>query len=238
MFPNSVNAAAFEAVNDKAGVVVLVATDVVNNGLKLPELKDVTPPPVAPVAPGGTYGRMVQAESGGQNYTPQGTPVTSPAGAMFATQVMPATAQQPGFGIQPAQSQTPEEYNRVGQEYYQALLKKYNGDEQRAAAAYNMGPGAVDRNIAQNQGQFNVGQAPKETQGYLGRVLNAVVPSAQAAPVAPQAPAVPGTQVTPGRYVDLANSQGPRVGYQQPGPVAYGHALCGHAAHLRWVLHR
>lgn len=175
-----------------------------------------------PVAPDSTYGRMVQAESGGQNFDAQGRPLTSPKGAMFASQVLPSTAQNPGFGIRPAQAQTPEEYNRVGQEYYQALLKKYNGDEQRAAAAYNMGPGAVDRNIAQNQGQFNISQAPKETQGYLNRVLNAVVPSAQAAPVAPQQPAVPGTQVTPGQYVNLANSQGPRVPYQQPGPVAPG----------------
>ena len=43
-----------------------------------------------------------------------------------------------------------------------------------AVAAYNMGPGAVDKNIAQNQGQFNVAQAPQETQGYLGKVLGGV----------------------------------------------------------------
>ena len=139
-----------------------------------------------PVSP-DTFARMQQAESGGRDYTATGQPLTSPAGAMFKNQVMPSTAAQPGFGIRPAQSQTPEEYNRVGQEYYQALLKKYNGNEQLAAAAYNMGPGAVDQNLARNQGQFNVAQAPRETQGYLdkvfrgvGNVVNAVIPSAQA----------------------------------------------------------
>lgn len=162
----------------------------------------MTPTVVSPVAPDTTFGRMVQAESGGQNYTPTGAPLTSPKGAMYANQVMPATAENPGFGVRPAQAQTPEEYNRVGQEYYQALLQKYNGDEKLAAAAYNMGPGAVDRNIQQNQGQFNVATAPKETQGYLqkvlGPVLNAVVPSAQAKEVVPAAPVAPvAPQVAP-----------------------------------------
>ena len=143
----------------------------------------------APVSP-DTFARMQQVESGGRDYNAQGQPIVSPAGAMFKNQVMPATAANPGFGVTPAQAQTPEEYNRVGQEYYNAMLKKYGGNEQLASAAYNMGPGAVDRNIAQNQGQFNVAQAPKETQGYLGKVfgpiVNAVIPSAQAGELTPQ----------------------------------------------------
>ena len=160
------------------------------------------PTAAGPVSP-DTFARMQQAESGGRDFDAQGRPLTSPAGAMFKNQVMPATAANPGFGVRPAQAQTPEEYNRVGQEYYQALLKKYNGNEQLAAAAYNMGPGAVDRNMAQNQGQFNVAQAPRETQGYLGKVFNAIIPSAQAGTlppgqaqrpptITPQGPVAPG----------------------------------------------
>jgi hypothetical protein len=168
-------------------------------------------PSAGPVAPDSTYGRMLQVESGNKDFDAQGRPVTSPKGAMFASQVMPATAANPGFGIRPAAAQTPEEYNRVGQEYFQALLQKYNGDEQKAIAAYNMGPGAVDRNIAQNQGQFNVATAPQETQSYLRRVgervLGAMVPSAQAAtPVAPTATTQPARIVPPGQTVNLANS--------------------------------
>ena len=172
-----------------------------------------------PVSP-ETYNRMIQAESGGRNFTPQGQPLTSPKGAMFAAQVMPATAAQPGFGVRPAQAQTPEEYNRVGQEYYQALLNKYNGNEQLAAAAYNMGPGAVDKNIQRNQGQFNVAQAPQETQGYLnkvfqgvGRAVEGMIPSAQAATLPqPQAGAGRGTmgmpQVFPEEGVAVATGRG------------------------------
>ena len=44
LFPNQVFAAAVESVNESAGVVVGVATAVVNNGDKVPALKDVTVP--------------------------------------------------------------------------------------------------------------------------------------------------------------------------------------------------
>lgn len=190
------------------------------DGTQTVTTKQVAQPTVAaPISP-ETYQRMIQAESGGQNFTPQGQPLTSPKGAMFAAQVMPATAAQPGFGVRPAQAQTPEEYNRVGQEYYQALLKKYNGNEQLAAAAYNMGPGAVDKNIQRNQGQFNVAQAPRETQGYLnkvfqgaGQAITNMFPSAQAGTLPqPQAGAGRGTmgmpQVFPEEGVAVATGRG------------------------------
>jgi soluble lytic murein transglycosylase len=140
-----------------------------------------------------TYDRMLQAESGNRDYDAQGRPITSPKGAMFASQVMPSTAAAPGYGIKPAQSQTPEEYNRVGREYYQAMLKKFNGNEQAVAAAYNAGPGKVQQNISQNNGQLNVAQLPKETQSYVGKVfqgvgnaVNNMIPSAQASTLPPQ----------------------------------------------------
>jgi hypothetical protein len=145
--------------------------------------------PIAPVVPNQTYNRMLQVESNNQNYTPSGQPVTSPKGAMFAAQVMPATAQNPGYGITPAQSQTPEEYNRVGQDYFNAMLKKYNGDQTLATAAYNAGPGRVDKavQIASTQGGDVLQYLPKETQNYVQKV--GVQPQqTQQAPVAPVNP--------------------------------------------------
>lgn len=154
-----------------------------------------TPEALSPINPNAptlvnpkddTYNRMLQVESGNRDYTKSGQPVTSPKGAMFASQVMPATAANPGYGVRPAQSQTPEEYNRVGREYYNALLQQFNGDTQKAAAAYNAGPGRVQQNIRQNNGQMNVSQLPTETQGYLQKIGNAVgnmIPSAQAGTV-------------------------------------------------------
>lgn len=123
--------------------------------------------PIQPTSP-DDFVRIRQIESGNRDFTPQGQPVTSPKGAMFASQVMPATAQQPGFGIRPAQSQTPEEYNRVGQEYFQAMRNRYN-DDTVAAAAYNAGPGRVDQALkrAQETGQPFTNFLPQETQQYI-----------------------------------------------------------------------
>jgi hypothetical protein len=139
-----------------------------------------TPTVTAPIAPDQTYGRMLQAESGNRDFDRQGRPVTSPKGAMFASQVMPATARQPGFGIRPAAAQTPDEYNRVGREYFDAMRRQFPGDEAAAIAAYNAGPGRVQQNIRANQGQMNVAQLPRETQQYLQRVQGGAAQPSQA----------------------------------------------------------
>lgn len=88
------------------------------------------------------------AETGNKDFNPDGTPVTSVKGAKYAMQVLPSTAQNPGYGIQPAQSDTPEEYNRVGKELLQAMLQRYSGNQTLAIAAYNAGPKTVDNLIA------------------------------------------------------------------------------------------
>lgn len=85
------------------------------------------------------------AESRDRDYVRPGVPVRSPRGALFGMQVMPATARDPGFGIRPAQSETPEEYNRVGVNYLQAMHRRYGGDPARMWAAYNWGPGNADK---------------------------------------------------------------------------------------------
>ncbi len=87
------------------------------------------------------------AESGGRDTNPDGTPVTSPVGAKYGMQVMPATAANPGHGIAPAANDSPAEYNRVGLQLLNALVKKY-GEPAQAWAAYNAGEGNVDKAIA------------------------------------------------------------------------------------------
>jgi hypothetical protein len=142
----------------------------------------LTPTVVAPVNPDqvaaltpdqmNQYNAMRQVESGNRDYDSQGRPITSPKGAMYAGQVMPTTARDPGFGIRPAQNNTPEEFNRVGQDYYEAMLKKYNGNQQLAQAAYNAGPGRVDQAIrmSQQRGGNPFDYLPRETQGYVQQV--------------------------------------------------------------------
>lgn len=116
---------------------------------------------------------VAQQESGGKDFNPDGTLITSPAGAQGKMQVMPGTNMDPGFGVAPAKDDSPEERNRVGQEYLAAMQTRY-GDNRLALAAYNAGPGTVDKAI-EKCGRDNVSQIlatlPAETQAYVPKVL-------------------------------------------------------------------
>jgi soluble lytic murein transglycosylase-like protein len=82
----------------------------------------------------------------------------SPKGAVGLMQLMPATAQ--AFGADP---HDPAQNVEAGAAYLRELLIKYDGDPRRALAAYNAGPGAVDR--------YNGVPPYTETQTYVERVL-------------------------------------------------------------------
>jgi soluble lytic murein transglycosylase len=112
-------------------------------------------------------GIVTGLESGGQDLDKTGAPLTSPKGAKYAMQVMPETANKPGFGIRPAANDSPAEYNRVGQEYLSKLVQKY-GNVPQALAAYNAGPGAVDTAIKDKGGAW-LGSMPDETQKYVNK---------------------------------------------------------------------
>ncbi|TCS14540.1 transglycosylase SLT domain-containing protein [Caulobacter sp. BK020] len=74
----------------------------------------------------------------------------SPKGAIGVMQLMPdtarAAAKRLGVPFDEARLRTDEAYNRqLGREELRHLLERYDGDELLASAAYNAGPGAVDR---------------------------------------------------------------------------------------------
>lgn len=145
---------------------------------------------------------VAQAESGGRDYDAAGRVVTSPKGAKGSMQVMDATNLDPGYGVRPAADDSLEERARVGQDYLKAMIGNYGGDLTKGLAAYNAGPGNVDRALAaaQQAGDPNWMQylpKPQETVPYvqkivanigsqpgtLDRIAAAVMPSAQASPV-------------------------------------------------------
>jgi soluble lytic murein transglycosylase-like protein len=105
------------------------------------------------------FTRQIEKESG---FNPNAR--NEKTGATGLGQVMSATAQDPGFGVTPLRDRLDAVENlRFSAEYMAAMLRRYDGDYRKALAAYNAGPGTVDR----------VGGIPEipETQDYLAKVL-------------------------------------------------------------------
>ena len=140
----------------------------------------------------------------------------SPKGARGRMQVMPKTAATPGYGVAPSDG-TPEDDERVGRELFDAFLTKY-GSPDKAWAAYNAGPGWVNRAVAaaeaaepgtdqadwrwqlQNDGRSK--SAQRETENYIAQNMAALAaqqppqdaPGRPETPApAPQAPTLPAT---------------------------------------------
>lgn len=137
-----------------------------------PQAQPYTPPQ----APQGTFGNMIQAESGGQQYGPNGQILTSPKGAQGIAQIMPATGANPGYGIAPATPQelaTPQGNLQFGQRYFEGMYNKFGQDPEKAAAAYNAGPGTIEKAMRQadQSGGTWKDYVPEETKGYLAKVF-------------------------------------------------------------------
>lgn len=95
---------------------------------------------------------VVSAES---DFQPQ---AVSPVGAQGLMQLMPETAAE--LGVE--DSFDPQQNLLGGSRYLKQLLDKYEGDLDKALAAYNWGQGNVDRK--------GLAQMPEETRNYLSKV--------------------------------------------------------------------
>jgi soluble lytic murein transglycosylase-like protein len=91
----------------------------------------------------------------------------SPKGARGLMQVMPGTSRDPGFGVRPSNGSAADDV-RVGRDYLTAMNKRYGGDPAKTWAAYNWGPGNVDRVHSQPNW---LALAPAETRKYVTQNL-------------------------------------------------------------------
>ncbi|SFB35601.1 Transglycosylase SLT domain-containing protein [Cohnella sp. OV330] len=95
----------------------------------------------------------------------------SSAGAKGLMQLMDGTAA--GLGV--SDSFDPAQNIDGGSRYLSYLLRKYDGSEMTALAAYNAGPGRVDRIGLRSDDDVaaRLSELPSETQAYIGKVLAA-----------------------------------------------------------------
>lgn len=105
--------------------------------------------------PSGLLNATYQKESGGGKY------LYSKAGALGPFQFMPDTAKD--MGLRGDDVFDLEKSADAAARYYKILLKRYNGDVARAAAAYNHGLGNIDK-----KGLSNL---PAETRDYIPSIL-------------------------------------------------------------------
>jgi soluble lytic murein transglycosylase-like protein len=131
---------------------------------------------------------VMQVESAFNQYA------RSPKGALGLMQLMPATIRQ--FGV--SNPFNPGENIRAGVAYLRQLLDRFNNNEQLALAAYNAGPGAVEK--------YGTTVPPyRETKQYVSKIGR----------IAGQAEPVAGTKLY--RTIDIVDGH-PVVKYTDKKP--------------------
>ena len=118
-------------------------------------------------------------ESGGRQSA------VSSEGAVGVAQVMPGTGPEAaalaGLPWDPQRFKSDSDYNRkLGQAYLQQQLNTF-GSMDKALAAYNAGPGRVQK-LVEQYGNAWLSQAPQETRSYVAGILGQ--PSSSTAPAA------------------------------------------------------
>lgn len=130
---------------------------------------------------------LIGTESGGKQFRPDGSVVTSAKGAIGIAQVMPGTAPEAaklaGLEWDENRYKNDANYNKaLGQAYFQKQLQDNGGDLNKAWAAYNAGPGAVQAAVKKAEQSIRLNRTdpavparpwidfmPAETKAYVAK---------------------------------------------------------------------
>ena len=121
------------------------------------------------------WSALIKQESGGKQFSSNGTPLTSKAGAIGIAQVMPKTAPEAanlaGMQFDENRYRNDAEYNAaLGRAYLDKQLSRFGGDGRKALAAYNAGPGRTSSAISK-YGDKWLDNMPSETISYVNKIL-------------------------------------------------------------------
>lgn len=172
----------------------------------VPKTAEATPA-TAPDNRAATFDALLQQESGGSQVNADGTVKVSPAGAIGIAQIMPGTgpeaAKLAGLPWDENRLRTDAEYNKaLGNAYFSKQLETFDGDVQKALAAYNMGPGSKAKGsgvagLVDKYGDEWLAHAPAETQNYVRSITaKAGAGQAQTVAISPQPSAGAGVSIS------------------------------------------
>ena len=130
----------------------------------------------------------------------------SPTGPVGVGQLTKKTGEY--YGVSPKERKDPYKNIDASLAFMSDLQRKYKGDPEKMAVAYNQGETVLNKHLRANNGELNPTQLKPEAQGYLtklGKFMTAAMPiaTAQAAPV----PA-PGKQPPAGVPSDITAGAG------------------------------
>lgn len=109
---------------------------------------------------------LEMVESGGRDI--QGPVTRSGERAQGPRQIMPATAKDPGFGVAPLRPGAGvDEQRKFSDDYFNAMLRRYNGDRDAARIAYNGGPRRADNWIKAGRDDSVI---PRESADYYKKI--------------------------------------------------------------------
>lgn len=133
--------------------------------------KKISPKPVEQAI--STVDKIAQVESS-DNHMTNGKLTESPKGALGKYQIMPVTAKDPGYGVTPIpdlRKASEAEHKRFATDYFNAMLKEFDGDEEKALAAYNGGAQTVKSAIAKDPENWKK-YIPAESKKYIEKVAS------------------------------------------------------------------